>query len=70
MRLSCAGKRMRSKAVAGNLTAFALSEAARDLEEIGKSAQMDTAETACDRLIFEFMQLELFVEELLAGEDA
>jgi two-component system sensor histidine kinase/response regulator len=58
------------KGGAGNLTAFALSEAARDLEEIGKSAQMDTAETACDRLIFEFMQLELFVEELLAGEDA
>ena len=52
------------KGGAGNLTAYSLSKAASVLEEIGKSGQLDTAETACDRLIFEFMQLEVFVEEL------
>ena len=56
------------KGGAGNLTANILAEAARELEEIGKSGQLDMAEEACDRLIMEFMRLEVFVDELLAHE--
>ena len=56
------------KGGAGNLTANILAEAARELEEIGKSGQLDMAEDVCDRLIMEFMRLEVFVDELLANE--